>query len=226
LPLHADRWDEARAAMVQRLLHAGYLQPGRVAEALREVPRHVFLPGHEDAAYDDRPQPIGAGQTISAPHMVATMAEALHLEPGMKVLEVGSGSGYHAAVVAELVAPHGKVVSVERFEDLAAQARANLLHAGYDHEQVEVVVGDGSEGWAPEAPYDRAYLTCAAPAVPQPVLEQVREGGILLAPIGERQGQELLRITRTPEGDEEDDLGGCVFVPLVGQHGFAESTWN
>jgi protein-L-isoaspartate(D-aspartate) O-methyltransferase len=212
--------------MVERLQAQGHLRDARVAEAMRRVPRHLFLPGRGGEAYADRPLGIGAGQTISAPHMVAIMAEALEARPGMKVLEVGAGSGYHAAVVAELLHPGGRVVSVERFEDLAARARQNLAHAGYGPDRVEVVVGDGSDGWPPGAPYDRIYLTCAAPRVPPPLLEQAKERARVLAPVGDRSQQTLVLVERTPQGIVEHDLGGCVFVPLIGKHGFPETRWN
>lgn len=221
-----DPRDEERAAMVQRLLHQGHLRPGKVAEAMRRVPRHLFLASHASEAYADHPVGIGSGQTISAPHMVAIMGEALDLAPGQRVLEVGAGSGYHAAVVAEVVAPHGRVVSVERFPDLAASARRSLQHAGLGPDRVEVVVADGSMGWPSSAPYDRIYLTCAAPRIPEPLLQQLKEGGVLLAPVGDRAEQRLVRARLTPRGLEEEDLGGCVFVPLVGRHGFAEARWN
>lgn len=221
-----DPFDEARARMVQHLLARGYLRPGRIAEAMRRVPRHLFVPGRETEAHVDSPLGIGSGQTISAPHMVALMAEAMEAQPGMQVLEVGTGSGYHAAVVAELVRPHGRVISIERFEDLATQARANLRHAGIGPDRVEVVVGDGSEGWPSLAPYDRIYLTCAAPRIPPPLLEQLRPGGLVLAPVGDLRQQELVRAELTPEGLREKALGGCVFVPLVGKLGFAEGRWN
>lgn len=218
--------EAAREAMVRRLQEQGYLRDPRVAEAMRRVPRHLFLPGLEGSAYVDSPLGIGQGQTISAPHMVAMMAEALDARPGLRVLEVGTGSGWHAAVVAELVGPDGKVWSIERFEDLAAKARQNLNHAGFGPERVEVVVGDGSEGWPGAAPYDRAYLTCAAPDVPKPVLEQLAEHGKLLAPVGDRYAQELMLLEKTPTGTLRRALGGCVFVPLVGKHGFQETRWN
>lgn len=221
-----DPFDEARAGLVRHLLAQGSLRPGRVAEAVRRVPRHLFVPGREAVAYEDHPVAIGGGQTISAPHMVAMMAEALDTRPGHRVLEVGAGSGYHAAVVAELVMPHGHVLSVERFEDLATQARKNLHHAGYGPERVEVVVGDGSLGWPGRAPFDRIYLTCAAPRVPPPLLDQLAPDGILLAPVGDERQQDLLRVEKGPDGVREKSLGACVFVPLVGRHGFAEGRWN
>jgi protein-L-isoaspartate(D-aspartate) O-methyltransferase len=216
-----------RESLVQHLLDEGYLRGEPAARAMRAVPRHRFVPASPEAAYEDRPLDIGQGQTISAPHMVAMMVDALDLAPGMRVLEVGTGSGYHAAVVAECVGPGGRVVSVERFAELAAPARRRLRDAGYEA-LVEVVVGDGSEGWPAQAPYDRVYVTCAAPGVPPPLLEQLAPGGKLLLPLGDRQGQELTLVERTPEGRSERRLGGCVFVPLVGRFGFQAATpsWN
>ncbi|HEV8358947.1 MAG TPA: protein-L-isoaspartate(D-aspartate) O-methyltransferase [Candidatus Thermoplasmatota archaeon] len=219
-----DPWAEARERMVQGLLQQGTIRSPRVADAMRRVPRHLFLPADEARAYDDRPLAIGEGQTISAPHMVGIMAEALQAQPGMAVLEVGAGSGYHAAIVAELVAPGGKVWSVERFADLAAQARANLQHAGFGEDRVEIVVGDGSVGLQEHAPYDRAYVTCAAPSVPPPILEQLRAGGRALVPVGDRWGQELMLVEKEDDRTFTRGLGGCVFVPLVGKYGFAEAT--
>lgn len=232
--------DEAaglRARLVERLRARGALRTERVADAMLRVPRHLFLTASLAAAYDDRPLDIGQGQTVSAPHMVAMMAEALDLRPGQRVLEVGAGSGYHAAVVAELASPvsaamptgmrvaqpRGKVWSVERFPDLAARARQSLRHAGYGADRVEVVVGDGSEGWPPAAPYDRIYLTCAAPHVPPPLLAQLAPGGKLLAPVGARAEQELVLVEEGAQGRVERRLGPCVFVPLVGRHGFHEA---
>ena len=212
--------------MVEHLRSQGFLRTDRVAGAMARVRRDLFLPGQEDLAFADRPQGIGRGQTISAPHMVAMMAEALDLAPGMKVLEVGTGSGYHAAIAAELVAPGGTVWSVERFPDLAAQARANLRHAGYAEDRVRIAVGDGSEGLPRDAPFDRIYLTCAAPAVPAPLLGQLAPEGKLLAPVGTRTEQELLLVERTPQGSVRRSLGGCVFVPLVGKHGFPDPSTN
>jgi protein-L-isoaspartate(D-aspartate) O-methyltransferase len=209
-----------RGRMVASLQAEGVLRSARVAEAMRRVPRHLFLDVEPGLAYVDRPLGIGQGQTISAPHMVAIMAEALEAQPGQRVLEVGAGSGYHAAVVSELVRP-GKVWSVERFPELAERARAHLRGAGVGEDAVEVVVGDGSEGWPGAAPFDRIYLTCAAPEVPAPLLGQLAEHGVLLAPVGTRDEQVLTRVRRGAQGWEREALGACVFVPLVGRHGFA-----
>ncbi|MCA1812368.1 MAG: protein-L-isoaspartate(D-aspartate) O-methyltransferase [Halobacteriales archaeon] len=210
--------ERQRERLVSTLQAEGVLRSVRVARALRAVPRHLFV-AEPGLGYIDRPVGIGQGQTISAPHMVAIMGEALDLRPGQRVLEVGAGSGYHAAVAAELVRPGGQVLSIERFPELADRARANLRRAGV-HE-VEVVEGDGGEGWPEGAPYDRVYLTCAAPDIPQPLLDQLAPDGILLAPLGPREEQVLTRVRRGPQGWVREELGGCVFVPLVGRFGFS-----
>jgi protein-L-isoaspartate(D-aspartate) O-methyltransferase len=180
--------------------------------AMRAVPRHEFLPDDRRAnAYADRPLPIGNGQTISAPHMVAIMTNLLDLQPGDDVLEIGTGCGYHAAVTAELVgADH--VYTVEYYDELAQRARRNLDRTGYG--EVSVHAGDGKEGWPEHAPYDRAYLTCAADGFPEAVVKQVRPEGILLGPLGSRT-QTLIKARRRADGSLERDRWGRVrFVPL------------
>ncbi|MFB6119135.1 protein-L-isoaspartate(D-aspartate) O-methyltransferase [Halosegnis sp.] len=186
----------------------------RVLSAVRSVPRHAFVPDERAAdAYADRPLPIGEGQTISAPHMVAVMCDLLELSPSDRVLEIGTGCGYHAAVTAELCET---VSSVEYHERLARQARERLATLGY--ETVRVRVGDGREGWPEHAPYDACYLTCAAREVPDPLVEQVRPGGVLVAPVGDRV-QRLVRLTVGSDGiRERTDHGGVRFVPLLGDH--------
>jgi protein-L-isoaspartate(D-aspartate) O-methyltransferase len=186
----------------------------RVADAIRAVPRHEFVPvEHRDAAYDDRPLPIGEGQTVSAPHVVAIIASELDLREGDRVLEIGTGCGYHAAVTAELVgAEH--VFSVEYLEDLAEKARENLERAGYGG--VSVRQGDGHDGWPEHAPYDAAYLTCAASEFPDAVVEQVRDGGRLVGPIGD-VSQRLVRAEKNKDGGlVESDEGPVRFVRMQG----------
>ena len=212
--------DKARADMVMRLRALGVVHDGRVVDAMGEVPRHLFLPESlRDMAYVDRPLEIGEGQTISAPHMVAIMAEALDLRPGMKVLEVGAGSGYHAAVMAELVRPGGKIYSVERIEKLAQQAWKNLEAAGYGND-VDVIFADGSKGLKEHAPYDRISVAAAAPRIPEPLMDQLKPDGIMLVPVGDMGDQELKRVHRRGRRYEVEDLGGVMFVPLVGEHGY------
>ncbi len=186
----------------------------RVLAALAAVPRHKFVPpARRDSAYADRPLPIGDGQTISAPHMVAIMADLLALEPGDDVLEIGTGCGYHAAVTAELVGDEG-VYTVEYSEELADRARNHLADLGYDG--VSVRVGDGRTGWPRHAPYDAVYFTCATPSLPDPVVDQVRPGGQVLAPIGTGR-QTLVEATKRPDGSlERADHGGVRFVEMRG----------
>ncbi|TKX75668.1 protein-L-isoaspartate(D-aspartate) O-methyltransferase [Halorubrum sp. GN11_10-6_MGM] len=183
-----------------------------VLSAIGAVPRHEFVPAAQRAsAYADRPLPIGHDQTVSAPHMVALMTELLDVARGDRVFEVGAGCGYHAAVVAELVGP-GNVFSAERVPELAADARERLARLGYD---VTVATGDGREAFADEAPFDAAYLTCAAPeAVPDAIVDRVRTGGRVVAPVGEDRGQRLVRLTVREDGVDREDRGGVRFVPM------------
>ncbi len=205
-----DRRQE-REALVDRLADRRGLSAA-TERAMRSVPRHAFVPSdRQAAAYEDTPLPIGEDQTISAPHMVAIMTDLLEAEEGDRVLEVGTGCGYHAAVTAEVVGA-GNVYSVEYHDSLAREARETLRAAGYG--SVSVRAGDGREGWPEHAPYDRAYLTCAAPEFPEPVVEQVRPGGLLLAPIGERT-QTLVRARKREDGSlDRERHGGVRFVPL------------
>ena len=196
--------------MVDRLTER--LDPDPATEAaMRAVPRHEFVPGsRRSAAYEDRPLPIGESQTISAPHMVAIMTDLLDLATGTRVLEIGTGRGYHAAVTAEVVGADS-VYTVEYRADLARHARKTLARTGYG--AVSVHAGDGREGWPDHASYDRAYLTCAAADFPDRVVDQVREGGLVLAPIGDRR-QTLVRAHKRPTGLDREDNGGVRFVPL------------
>jgi len=204
-------YEASRDQLVDRLRERDDLDTA-TERAMRAVPRHAFVPeSRRNGAYQDRPLPIGEGQTISAPHMVAIMTDLLELAPGHEVLEVGTGCGYHAAVTAAVVgAEH--VYSVEYHDSLAEQARERLEATGYGG--VSVRAGDGREGWPEHAPYDRAYLTCAAPSFPPAVVEQVRPGGILLAPIGDGT-QVLVRARKRADGSLDRERHGHVrFVRL------------
>lgn len=202
----------ARNQMVERLLSRGVIERDPTAEALRAVPRHEFLPAEKhDVAYHDRPLPIGEGQTISAPHMVATMMDKLGLSPGDEVLEIGTGCGYHAAVTAETVGA-GNVYSVEYVPALAESVRETFDRLGYE---IAVRTGDGHEGWPEHAPYDAAYLTCAGASVPPALIEQVRTGGQILGPIGDFR-QQLVRLTVTEDGTKRETFGGVRFVSMQG----------
>ena len=211
-----DAAAEARQAMVEHQLRRRGIKDPRVLAAMEKVPRHRFLLHPDDSgAYRDYPLPIGDGQTISQPYMVALMTEALRLTADDKVLEIGTGSGYQAAVLAEL---SREVYSVERIATLAERARETLAELGYT--SVTVVVADGSLGYPPAAPYDRIIVTAASPKIADPWIEQLAEDGILVAPTGDRWGQTLTRIIKHGAKLEHEDLGGCVFVPLVGEHGW------
>ncbi len=184
----------------------------RTLSAIEAVPRHEFVPERlRSQAYDDRPLPIGHDQTISAPHMVAVMVDLLDLDPGDQVFEVGTGCGYHAAVVAEIVGP-GTVYSVEYVPALADAARERLRRLGY---AVTVRSGDGRDAFPDESPFDAAYLTCAAPdGVPDAILDRVVDGGHVVAPVGDAGGQRLVRLTVRATGVDREDHGGVRFVPM------------
>ena len=189
----------------------------QVLQAMMMVPRHLFVrEGDMASAYDDYPLSIGHGQTISAPHMVAIMCTLLDVRKGMNVLEIGAGSGYHSAVLAELVGSEGTVYSIERIPELIEFARRNLSDAGYQN--VVVTTGDGTLGLPEYAPYDRITVACAAPAIPPPLVEQLKRGGKMVIPIGEFM-QELYLVHKNDVVSKEKS-GGVVFVPLIGEYGF------
>ncbi|MES3160891.1 MAG: protein-L-isoaspartate(D-aspartate) O-methyltransferase [Halorubrum sp.] len=205
-----DRAADRRA--LARRLRDRLTVDDRVLSAIEAVPRHEFVPPRlRSRAYDDRPLPIGHDQTISAPHMVAMMTDLLDLGDGETVFEVGTGCGYHAAVVAEIVGP-GNVYSVEYVPELARTASDRLNRLGYD---VTVRVGDGREAFDDVSPFDAAYLTCAAPdGVPDSIVDRVRVGGRLVAPVGDRWSQRLVRLTVEEDGVEREDHGAVRFVPM------------
>lgn len=190
----------------------------RVVEAMRKVPRELFVPpAQRDFAYDDRPLSIGYGQTISQPYIVAMMIEALDLKETDTVLELGTGSGYVAAILGELAR---KVVSVEIVPELAEYAAGVLSDLGYRNVDVHLVP-KSTLGWMQDAPYDAILVSAGAPSIPQMLLGQLRWHGRLVIPVGSRWQQELMKITRLPEGDRVENLGACYFVPLIG-----EGAWN
>jgi len=211
-------FDRARRDMVRTQIMARNMRDSRVLNAMERVPRHLFVPREQiHRAYDDCALPIGQGQTISQPYMVAVMTELLRLKGNEKVLEIGTGSGYQTAILAELA---GEVYSIERLPLLTEFARRNLEKAGYTN--VNLRTSDGSMGWPEEAPFDRIIITAAAPDFPPPLLEQLAEGGTGVAPVGVRQGQLLVRITKEGGNIRESRYTPCIFVPLVGEYGWDE----
>jgi len=217
--------ENERIELVRRLSEMGYIKTEKVRKAMEKVPREEFLPAsNRPYAYADQPLPIGEGQTISAPHMVAMICEILSLEEGMKVLEIGTGFGYNAAVVAEILGKKGHLYSIERIESLAETAKENLKRTGYS-ENITVILGDGTKGYSEEAPFDRIYGTASAPKLPEPLKEQLKIGGILLIPVGEhRYLQDLICITRKSEEEfDKKSIGGVAFVPMIGDHGWPEN---
>ncbi len=213
-----------REDLVSKLVNNGYIKTERVRHAMIKVPREEFMTSEtKNYAYIDRPIPLKEGQTISAPHMVAIICERLGLERGMKVLEIGTGFGYNAAVVAEILGPDGHVYTIERIENLKNIAEQNLRRTDYS-KNVTVILGDGTKGYGEEAPYDRIYATASAPKVPEPLKQQLKIGGRLLTPIGrDTSVQELLCMMRVDKNEYKSyNLGGVVFVPMIGEHGWPE----
>jgi protein-L-isoaspartate(D-aspartate) O-methyltransferase len=212
----ADLFSEARRRMVEEQLRARVITDERVLAAMGRVPRELFVrESYRSRAYDDAALPIGEGQTISQPYMVARICEELRLRGGERVLDVGTGSGYQAALLAELAA---EVHTIERLASLAERARAALEAAGYG--RVEVHVGDGTLGDPEHAPFAAIAVAAAAPEVPPSLYEQLESGGRLVLPVGGREGQELQIVVRSPEGPAVLRSVPCRFVPLVGQEGF------
>lgn len=210
------RVDE-RIRMVESQIAARGIGDERVLSVMKTIPRHLFIPPpYDKSAYEDCPLPIGNGQTISQPFIVALMTELLILQSADSVLEIGTGCGYQAAVLAALVRT---VTTIERIPEVAGLARANLM--AVSSKNVEVIVGDGTLGYPTKAPYDGIIITAATPSIPRPLIEQLAEGGRLVAPVGGRDIQELIRIRKNDGLIKEEQHGGVRFVPLIGECG-----WN
>lgn len=213
------RADE-RSAMVERQIRARGISNPRVLDAMREIPRHIFIPRpYDSSAYDDNPLPIGNGQTISQPYIVALMTELLDPEHGDKLLEIGSGSGYQTAILATI---SHQVISIERIPVIADLARKNLAALGVKN--VSIVAGDGTLGYPSDAPYDGILITAATPVIPRPLIDQLALGGRLVAPIGDRESQELILLTRQERELVRSSHGGVRFVPLIGEHGWGDNS--
>lgn len=217
-----DRFWDAREAMVRgQIIKRGIHDP-RLIDALLHVPRHQFVPpALIDRAYEDGPLVIGQGQTISQPYIVAAMTHLLNLHGTENVLEIGTGSGYQAAVLAELAAT---VHTIERHPDLAWQAQYHLEETGYQN--VFVHIGDGSLGWSQNAPYQAILVTAAAPEIPGPLIDQLEDGGRLVIPIGSRFGQDLERWQKVGGQMVRESIFPVAFVPLRGQFGWRSDEWE
>ncbi len=207
---------ELRDFMVKTQLIPRGIKDERVLNAMKKVPRHLFIDeSMQYKAYDDMALPIGEGQTISQPYMVAVMTQLLELKGNEKVLEIGTGSGYQAAILAELAK---EVYSVERVTALATMAEERFHSLGYNN--IHVKMGDGTLGWPEEAPFDRIIITAGTPKIPDPLIEQLSEKGIIIAPVGERFSQQLLKVKKSNGKLLEDYHTPCVFVPLIGEYGW------
>jgi protein-L-isoaspartate(D-aspartate) O-methyltransferase len=214
-----DRYAKQRKKMVDAQIRSRGMTDERVLRAMEKIPRHLFVDaGLVDQAYNDNPLPIGEKQTISQPYIVAIMTEALELKGREKVLELGTGSGYQAAILAELA---DRVFTIERIASLAQKARKLLESLNYYN--VVIRVGDGTYGWREEAPFDAILVAAGSPSIPRTLVEQLAVGGRLVIPVGGRASQSLIKLTRLsadPENVKKEDLGGCRFVSLIGEHGW------
>jgi protein-L-isoaspartate(D-aspartate) O-methyltransferase len=213
-------WNELQDQMVKRQLVSRGIKDERVLEAMRKVPRHLFVPENlRGSAYHDGPLSIGEGQTISQPYMVALMTECLGLKGGEKVLEIGTGSGYQTAVLAEL-AEH--VYSIERVPILLEKAQQVLTDLGY-----ETITffkeGDGTFGWPEESPFDGIIVTAGAPDISPILVQQLNDGGVLVVPVGSRYSQTLYKVTKKGDMIEKEERTLCVFVPLIGKYGWKQN---
>jgi protein-L-isoaspartate(D-aspartate) O-methyltransferase len=206
-------WTQSREKMIQEQLVARGIRDERVLAAMRAVPRHEFVPADQrERAYADRPLPIGEGQTISQPYIVAFMTEALALRPTDRVLEIGTGSGYQAAVLGKLVA---EVYSIEIVEPLVRRAKADLERLGFTN--VQVRAGDGYRGWLEAAPFDAVIVTCAPDHVPEPLVQQLREGGRIVIPVGDSAKQQLHVLEKRDGKVVQREVLSVMFVPMTGE---------
>jgi len=207
---------KARLKMVEEQIVCRGIQNAKLISAVKKIPRHLFVEeALQSQAYSDHPLPIGEKQTISQPYMVALMTETLQLTGKEKVLEIGTGSGYQTAILAEL---SEKVFSIERIRPLAIRARTLLYELGYFN--VEIKIFDGTFGWMEESPFDAILVTAGSPDIPHPLIDQLAIGGRLVIPVGDAFVQDLFRVTKTEKGVKKEDLGGCRFVKLIGKYGW------
>jgi protein-L-isoaspartate(D-aspartate) O-methyltransferase len=213
------KWEDERLRMVSEQLRKRGISDKRVLRVMEKVPRHLFVPSESRAlAYADGPLPIGEGQTVSQPYMVAVMTQHLNLKGGEKILEIGTGSGYQSAVLMEL---GDELFTIERIHWLGERAKGRLLELGYRNFHIRI--GDGTKGWPEAAPFDGIIVTAGAPSVPDVLVDQLNEGGRLVIPVGSRYSQALLTCVKKGEGCITDEDIMCVFVPLIGEHGWEEN---
>lgn len=218
--MHRSDYEESRQRLVEVLTSSGYIRSASVKRAFLKVSRESFVPSYlKSSVYVDTPLPIGHGQTISAPSMIAIMLEEMDFKGGQKVLEIGAGSGYNAALLYEMVGCN--VYSIERVPELVEKARENLKASGYSG-KVEVVQGDGTKGYEAESPYDRIMVTAGAPRIPRALIEQLMIGGMVGIPVGGHQSfQEFVTGVKRADGElDTKSHGGCAFVPLIGEDGW------
>jgi len=208
-----------REGMVDAQIRRRGVTDARVLDAMRTVPREKFVPEHlHPLAYDDMPLPIEAGQTISQPFIVAAMIEMAEVAPGDRVLEIGAGSGYAAAVISRIA---GRVYAIERHAELAARARERIATLGYDN--IEIRTGDGTAGWPEAAPFDAIIASAGGPVIPQQLKQQLAPGAVLVMPVGRAHEQRLIKMRRLgPDQFEEEAMGAVAFVPLIGAHGWSD----
>ena len=209
----------SKEQLVEHWISSGIIKDKKIIEAFRKVSRELFVAEErKEEAYGDYPLPIGKGQTISQPTTVMIMTQALELKEGDKVLEVGSGSGYQAAIIANIVGDNGRVISTEIVDELVESAKSNIKKLKLKN--VEIIKHDGSKGYAKEAPYDKIIITAACPKIPNPLIKQLKEGGIIVAPVGNMNEQEMIKGRKIKGKLIKENLGDFMFVPLKGKHGY------
>ena len=204
--------------LIQKWISSGTIKDKKMIEAFKKIPRELFIKDKKEEAYGDYPLSIGKGQTISQPTTVMLMTEALELKNGEKVLEIGAGSGYQAAIIGELVGKNGKVISTEIIPELAEFAKNNIKKLKLKN--ISIINHDGSKGYGKEAPYDKIIITAACPRIPKPLIRQLKENGIIVAPVGNMVEQTMIKGTKKNNKLIEEKLGQFMFVPLRGRYGY------
>ncbi|MBI2657280.1 protein-L-isoaspartate O-methyltransferase [Candidatus Woesearchaeota archaeon] len=207
-----------RQKLIGYWISSGIVKDKKVIEAFKKIPRERFIKGNAEEAYADCPLSIGQGQTISQPTTVIMMTQALELEEGQKVLEIGSGSGYQAAIISKIIGKKGKIISTEIVPELADFAKENIRKLKLKN--VEIIIHDGSKGYGKESTYDRIIVTAACPEIPRPLVSQLKEDGIIIAPVGDMNEQSMIKATKNKGKLIKENLGSFIFVPLKGRYGY------